>query len=189
MKVLYWGRHGSTEDLEAGRRSRHDTKLTKNGRTEMQRAGELLVVRGIQPDLIVRSELPRAKESAETVAKIIGYDLGRILHNPVFNERMCGIAEGMFNAEIKERWPDGFDTIPGAETLEQLQRRAAAGAAFLRKLKAETVLVIAHGTLGRAMIREFEGKPHTDENTPGRLSFKRGQIMRLYPQPTTVLVS
>lgn len=188
MQGFYYGRHGETRDLKDRVRSRPDTPLTDQGKLQMKRTGKLLVARGIKPSLIVCSALPRAIHSAKIVAGIVGYNQRRIQRDSLFNERDCGKAVGMTHEEIKERWPGGYDTVPGAETLRELQKRAAKAAAWLKRLEPEVVLVIAHGTLGRAMVREFEGRPYTDELANGRVSFGRGQVMRLYPLPITALI-
>lgn len=187
MEELYYGRHGQTHDLATGHRSRFDTELTEQGWEEARRAGRLMVSLGITPSLIVCSELPRAIQSAEAVADIHGYNKTHILPASILNERLWGEAEGMLNTEAKKRWPDGFDTVPGAETVEVLQQRAAAAVAWLKGLKADIVLVIGHGTIGRAIVREFENRPFTDEYNSERGAFDNGQIARLWPQPTTQL--
>jgi broad specificity phosphatase PhoE len=188
MQELYYGRHGETFDLVAGVRSRPNTALTDEGRAQMKRAGELLLARGIKPSLIVCSELPRAVHSAEIIADVVDYDRSHIRRQSLLNERACGKAVGMLHTKIKKRWPGGYDTVPGAEGLQELQQRAAKAAAWLRKLESKVVLVIAHGTIGRAMVREFEGRPYTDEFANGRVSFGRGQMMRLHPLPTVALM-
>lgn len=187
MRELYYGRHGQTVDLSTGHRSRRDTELTEQGWAEARRAGELLVAHRILPSLIVCSELPRAIQSAEAAADVVGYSKDRIRRESLLNERLWGEAEGVPNAEIKRRWPGGFDTVPGAETVETLQRRAALAAAWLRGLDADVVLVMGHGTIGRAIVRDFEGRPYTDEYSSERGAFDNGQIARLYPQPTSAL--
>ncbi len=160
--------------------------LTEQGWDQARRAGELLVAHRILPSLIVCSELTRAIQSAEAVAGVVGYRKD-ILHTPLLNERLWGEAEGVLNAEIKQRWPGGFDTIPGAETVEALQRRAALAAAWLRGLEADVVLVMGHGTIGRAIVRDFEDRPYTDEYHSERGGFDNGQIARLHPRPTVAL--
>ncbi len=187
MQELFYSRHGETFDLVAGVRSRYDTELTDDGRIQMKRVGDLLLARQIKPSLIICSKMPRAIQSAEIVADTIGYHWSCILHQQLLNERFCGEAEGMRHKDIEQRWPGGYDTVPGAESLEALQLRAARAALWLKKIEVKTILVIAHGTLGRAMVRVFEDRPYTDEYAEGRVSFGRGQIMRLYPSPTTAL--
>jgi len=189
MQKLYYARHGETQDLVEGIRSRPDTALTENGRKQMADAGKQLVACGIRPSLIVSSTLPRAIESSKIVARELGYDEYSIPHIPLLNERECGVATGLRHAEIDERWPGGYDTVPGAETLEQLQLRAVRVATWLKQLDEEKVLVVAHGTFGRAMIRAFADRPYTDEYAPDRLQFGRGQIMRLHPLPVAPLAA
>jgi broad specificity phosphatase PhoE len=187
MRELYYSRHGETEDLAAKIRSRPSTELTAAGREQARQAGGLLVACQVLPTLIVCSELPRAIQSAEAMAGVIGYDKGRIMQHPLLNERGWGEAMGVKNTEVKKRWPEGFDTIPGAEIVEALQKRAGEVAGWLRELEEDTVLVVGHGTIGRAIVREFEGRPHTDEYNSERGAFENGQVARLYPLPVEVL--
>ena len=187
MQELYYCRHGQTVDLSTGHRSRRDTILTQQGWEEARQAGMLLASRRILPSLIVCSELPRAVQSAEEIARVIDYGIDNILRMTVLNERYWGMAEGVLNTEVKQRWPGGFDTVPGAETTKDLQQRAALATILLKELDANVVLVVGHGTIGRAIVREFESRPYTDEYNSERGSFNNGQIAQLFPQPTAYL--
>lgn len=189
MHELYYCRHGQTFDLTTGHRSRRSTELTRKGWNEASKAGRILLKRSIMPSLIVCSELIRAKQNAEAIARVIGYDLTRIKPLELLNERLWGEAEGVLNTEIKQRWPGGFDTISGAETVEALQERAHEAAAQLRSLDAEVVLVVGHGTIGRAIVRVFEKRSLADEYSGERGGLDNGQVVQLYPQPTMTLGS
>lgn len=189
MQELYYSRHGQTVDLTTGHRSRRDTELTRKGWNEARSAGHTLLEHAVVPSLIVCSGLIRARQSAEAIAKVIGYNLSHIRSLDLLNERLWGEAEGILNTEIKQRWPGGFDTVPGAETVEALQERARQAVARLRSLDAEVVLVVGHGTIGRAIVRVCEKRPFTDEYGGERGGFDNGQVVRLYPQPTVTLGS
>src|SRR6266536_1070104 len=146
---LYFLRHGLTNDLHNGRRNRPRTSLVPAGYREMHRAAAWLRWHGIRPDLVVCSQLHRAYQSAAEVADRIGYPLGRIRPTPLLNERYCGSAIGMLNADIKRQYPGGFDDVPGAEKTLSLQSRVGDGARWLMSLPYDTVLAVGHGVYGR----------------------------------------
>ncbi len=186
MEEAYYCRHGQTVDLSTGHRSRPDTELTEEGWAQAEKAARLMIRRGIRPTLIVCSTLKRAIQSANAMADVFGYD-DRILHQTLLDERLWGEATGMLNTDIKECWPDGFDTVPGAETVEALQERAASAVAWIRGLSSEIVLVVGHGTIGRAIVRVVEGRSYAEEFEGEQGVLGNGGVLRLFPQPTTVL--
>lgn len=186
MKEIYYSRHGITTDLENGVRNRPDTELTEQGREQARGTGRELIARFIVPKLVVCSILPRAIQSAQEITRVIGYDPSNIVRNELFNERECGIAVGMKNKEIKSQYPDGFDTVPGAELTETLQERAARMAEFLEDREEDVILVVGHGVTGRAIARHYNGQPYMEEfERPKRdkVNLANGQIMRLTPYP------
>ena len=74
---LYFLRHGIAEDPQPGQTDR-ERRLTSEGIAEMQREAEALKRLALKPDLIVTSPYPRARETAEIVAKAL--DLEKRLH-------------------------------------------------------------------------------------------------------------
>jgi probable phosphoglycerate mutase len=184
LKALYYIRHGQTADIVSGIKSRPNTPLTTEGIGQAARAGESLASRGIHPSLIVCSEFLRARQSALAVAQVVGYNL-EIKVEPLLNERHYGEAEGLPLAELEQRWPGGIDLAPNIEPIEVLQRRAAAAVEWFTKLTPDIVVVVGHGTLGRAIIRAVTGTPYTDEYRPGRFALETGQVISLFPQVTT----
>ena len=189
MDEFYYCRHGQTVDLTTGHRSRCDTELTRKGLNEASKAGRLLLRRKITPSLIVSSKLIRARQSADAIARVLGYDISHIKSLELLNERRWGEAEGVLNTEIKDRWPGGFDTVPGAETVEALQERAFRAVDELQGLDAGVVLVVGHGTIGRAIRRVLEKRKIADEYSGERGDLKNGEVVRLFPQPTMTLDS
>jgi broad specificity phosphatase PhoE len=187
----YFCRHGITDDLEAGTRNKPDARLTEAGCEEMRRAGRLLRSRSIRPALIVCSTLRRAIESAQEIAGEIGY-CGEIRRSMLLDERDCGIATGMKNAEIQRLYPDGFDSVPGAEQIEALQKRAGAAVAWLDGLEQDVVVAVGHGVFGRALARHLAGLPHTYESCHDwrrGINLRNGEIMRISPPPAEVIAA
>lgn len=63
-------RHGTAEDRAA---TDADRTLTERGRAEVAAAGDRLASLGVAPDSIITSPLLRARQSAEVVARQVGY--------------------------------------------------------------------------------------------------------------------
>lgn len=185
MRDLYYGRSGQTHDLVENRKNSPDANLTPQGWEEARRAGKLLHDWLIVPDLIVCSELPRSIQSAETVADAIGYEHGKIIRSSMLNEQCWGKAAGMSHNDIRTRWPRGIETVPGAERMHELHKRAGQAISWLRERNEDTVFVMGHGTIGRAIIRMFRGYPFADEYEHSKRDIlENGQIMQLCPQVT-----
>lgn len=187
MNELYYCRHGLTNDLEAGIRNRPEAFLTPEGVSQARFSAELLVSRNITPELIVCSGLLRARQTAEEIAGIID---APIIQSNLLNERYCGVAVGMKNADIKMQFPDGFDTVPGAELAVDLQARAAEAASWISQFHEETILIVSHGVFGRAMGRHYENRPYTEEFdriVRAKYNLKNGQVMQLSPGPVETL--
>lgn len=129
------------QGLYAGR---IETPLTKEGRAQAKVAGKQ--TKKLKIDYIVCSPQGRAVETAKIIAKTIGYPADKIHINPLFMERHFGEMEG------KARPPD-FDIENSAniETVETLLERAAQALRFLESLPEENILVVSHGSFGRAL--------------------------------------
>ncbi|HEX8763336.1 MAG TPA: histidine phosphatase family protein, partial [Candidatus Saccharimonadales bacterium] len=160
MKEIYYCRHGITDDLENGIRNRPEASLTAEGFAQAQTAAELLIEKGISPDVIASSALCRALQTAQKISLLLGGI--RIATSPILNERHAGSAIGMKNKDIKMLFPGGFDTVPGAEKTADLQLRSARAAEWLATFEEDTILVVGHGVSGRAMARHYDGRPYTE---------------------------
>ena len=145
MKKLYFMRHGLTEMNVAGVWSgTTETALTSEGREQAKLAGKQ--AKSLNIDTIVCSTLGRAKETAEIVAKAMGYPLDKIVHSSLLIERHFGVLEG------QPYKPDfNFDGIADVETTDTLIHRARLALEWIESLDGETILVVSHGSLGRAL--------------------------------------
>ncbi len=157
--TVYLVRHGSTEDLEAGRTQgqRRDSGLSPFGRQQVSALPTYLDERTF--DVVYCSDLRRARETAEVLAS------GRAEHVLIdqrLRELDFGDWEGLTLAEIAERWP-GEDlrpyTVPhrvaayGGESIRALRARAGS---FLKDIREEyseeEVMVVAHAQLLSALL-------------------------------------
>lgn len=121
-----------------------NTPLTPEGVEQCRAAGQSLKGAGI--DCIVTSPLERAQHSARIVAEELGLDPSRIVVIEEFQERHFGPLEG-----TPYRQNVGMDNIPGVEHSTELIARVDRGLARLKTLEANTILVVSHGAVGRAL--------------------------------------
>lgn len=145
MKHLYYCRHGlslmNKQGLLAGIT---DTPLVDEGREQARQAG--VQAQQYQFDLIVTSPLIRSYETAEIIAREIGYPPEKIVANPLLAERDFGKLEGaVWHPGI------GFSDEPSAEPYEHIMQRAREAKAWLEALPDQNVLLVSHGAFIRAL--------------------------------------
>lgn len=145
MKTIYFIRHGLSELNTQGKIAGHtETPLTKTGRKQARAAGKKAKNLGI--DHIVTSPLSRAYDTAVLMAKEIGYPKDKIEVNPLFIERNFGAME------TQPYKPDiNFDGIADAEATDVLLARAQQAVHYLKTLPYNKILVVSHGSTGRAL--------------------------------------
>ncbi len=145
---IYLLRHGETDWNQVGRLQGHtDIALNDRGRMQMNHAGEILGTLDLGMDLILSSPLSRARESAEIVAKRIGYSREDILVEEMLIECGFGEGEGLTVEERREKYPDNI--FPGMESREKVGQRARA---VLKKIvhtyqDMDNILLVAHGAI------------------------------------------
>jgi uncharacterized phosphatase len=145
MQKLYFIRHGLSQMNIHGLFAGHtETPLTDRGRVQAVEAGKQAAQLGI--DLMVSSPLERAHETAAIIATEIGYSTDKIITSDLFLERNFGLMEG------KDYEPNlDLGDVPGAETAEQLLERARTAVEWLKMQDADNILVVSHGSIGRAL--------------------------------------
>ena len=152
----YFVRHGETDWNKEGRiQGNTDIPLNETGREQARAIAAQLKSLGI--DLVIGSDLRRAKETAKIIAKEIEAE---VFFDSNFRERNFGPWEGTLRDEIhpdlvkkfrREQWaPDG------AELFEDLEKRVVTS---LRKHRAshayKNVVIVAHGGVLRAIHKAF----------------------------------
>ena len=146
MKHLYFVRHGISEmgkqGLRAGAGS--ETLLAPEGHEQARRAAAH--IRKLDIDHIISSPQKRAHHTAQIIAREIGYPEDDIALNSLFIERHFGELEGT-------RWePDmNVDGFADVESTDTLLHRMHMAYEFLHSLPFENILVVSHGSTGRAL--------------------------------------
>ena len=156
MKTIYLVRHGESESNAAGllAGSNTDTPLTQKGRDQAVETGRLLQAK--QVDLVVSSPLSRAQETAQIIAKEIGFT-GHVRLNDVLIERDFGSASGMPREQGFELLDNGHAL--GAEPLPMLHARVLAAFKWLEGLPADHIVVVSHAGFGRMFKVAGDGGP------------------------------
>ncbi len=148
-------RHGQTDWNAAGRlQGSSDVPLNEIGRGQARDSAERFD--RSQWGAVVASPLGRASETASIIAGSLEIvDGGRFSE---LVERHYGHAEGLTNDEAAERWPDG--EFPELEARDSVAARGLAGIARIVDEHPDTpVIVVAHGTLIREVLRRLSPHP------------------------------
>lgn len=154
---MLW-RHGRTRwNLEERFQGHSDVELDETGRAQAERAARLLAA--LNPAAIVSSDLRRARETAEALARVAAV---AVEEDDRLRETYGGTWQGLTVSEIRatdpaayELWRSGAD-VPagGAETRGQVARRAVP--ALLDALgdvpPGMTLVAVTHGGTARSVI-------------------------------------
>jgi broad specificity phosphatase PhoE len=159
---LLLARHGETDWNRVGRWQGHaDPPLNVTGRRQAAALAARLAGDGITA--LYSSDLARARETAGTVALRLGLS---VVEDPALREIDVGSWSGLTRAEVAERFPEGYarwlegEIGHDGETREQLAARAVdATWTIARRHQGETVLVVTHGGVIRALRRHAAGDP------------------------------
>lgn len=153
MKKLYFIRHGESEgNAKRIFSGQADHPLTDTGRQQALAAAKQAI--GLQIDMILTSPLKRAAETAEIIARTIHYPPEKILRNNLLMERNYGQLQGRPYEEIPHDRAE-MENIPGVEPEASLLERAQQAAAQIMALPADNILIVGHGTMGRAIHKEI----------------------------------
>ena len=145
MKRLYFMRHAlSVMNVKGIRDGRTQTPLTAEGRRQAKKAGQ--EAKKYDIDTIVSSPLPRTRETATIVAKELGMDPEEIHYSNFLLERDFG------SFDQQPYKPDiNFDGFSDVETFDEVKERSRLALEWIKTLDATNILVVSHGSLGRAM--------------------------------------
>jgi uncharacterized phosphatase len=183
MGTLFIVRHGQDIDSAAGvLNGRRDTRLTNLGRTQARVAAKQLRRYGLRT--IYSSPLVRARETAKIIAE--KNKIGKLFLNPMLIEREYGILAGKPIKDIPKYATETLNNsgtiyflrAPGVERYPALYARARTFIRALKKRhKGESVLVVAHASIGKMLSAATRRLPWRDALKEPQ--FRHGEIIRL----------
>lgn len=156
-------RHGRTEwNAQRRYQGQADPPLDQVGRAQALQAAAL--VAEMAPDLLLSSDLQRARATAEKVASLTGLDLHI---DKRLRERHLGHWEGLTRDEVEARFPDEFAdwaagrdvTRRGGESRQQVADRAVDLVDGLPEV--ELVVLVSHGATAMCLTAALLGLPQT----------------------------
>lgn len=98
----------------------------------------------------------RAKTTTERISGQLGYT-GDIVYEPLMSERDFGAATGRLWEEVAADVDAG--RVAGLETVKQLAVRMEQLLEWLKKLPAERILAVGHGTAEAMLQTIYAGRP------------------------------
>lgn len=182
MQILYFVRHGESQDNVDRVWSRPDTPLTALGKKQALEAGRKLKKQGVQFDLIISSPLKRAHDTAFIIAHELAYPIENVQFLDLLAELSFGDLIGtsgrsIFDKPFSRR---GLENEPTTENMAELHARAEKALLRLKNTGANSVLVVSHGTFGRALRRIINNEPPEYEFDPKKIwRLENGEVARL----------
>ncbi len=150
-------RHGETEHNASGVwQGQLDSGLSERGRRQAELVGPAL--RALHPTRVVSSDLSRARDTAESVARACGVELTL---DPRLREIHAGAWQGLTTPQVREGWAEDWAAVmrgedvrrggPEGESMADVHARMAEALTDIIESMApgECVVVSTHGMAGR----------------------------------------
>lgn len=164
--VFYFIRHGESLANQQNRLCGHaDWDLTELGREQAQCTARRL--QNVPVDVVLSSDLLRAKHTAQAVADMKGLPVET---DPDFREISIGPWEGQLEADVIAQapeelaaWRQEMKHLPGGESVRHLYDRVKAALdRAAEKYAGKRVVVVTHATPIRLLTCVLSGRPLED---------------------------
>lgn len=166
MLKLLLVRHGHVEGIRPERfRGRTDVALTAEGQTQAVATAACIASRW-HPGVIYTSPLQRCTQTASEIAEACRTE--RVVEDDL-NDLDYGMWRWQLHTEVRTRWPELFDCwlaaphlvrFPEGESLQDLLARAANVVRMaLKRHPKETVVLVSHDSVIRAMLLQLLDQP------------------------------
>ncbi|PTX49155.1 putative phosphoglycerate mutase/uncharacterized phosphatase [Melghirimyces profundicolus] len=179
---IYLIRHGVTRwNREKRIQGHRDEPLSPEGGEQAARLGTYL--EEIAFEAVYASDLSRAIQTAEQITRSREMEVRTL---SAIRERNLGEWEGLRIEEVKERYPDEWETVwhrggrYGVEKAEETRKRMMAALEELVETHpGERIAVVSHGGSINAVLEVISGGVHG----PGRTRIRNTAISRLIHHP------
>lgn len=157
QKIVYFVRHGQSEDNASPVFQAYDSRLNERGREQARYVAERASQLGA--DILISSPQPRAYETAEIISKTVGK---QVVASDLFVERgkpsfvdgkpwEDARASKMYDEWDKSLYTPGYKVADG-ENYDEIVSRADAALAYLLKQDVSKILVVSHGHFIRTIV-------------------------------------
>jgi probable phosphoglycerate mutase len=183
-RIVLW-RHGRTEWNATGRfQGQTDISLDEVGREQADGAARRLA--SLQPELLVSSDLHRARDTMAALAALTGLGIDLDVR---LRETFAGDWQGLTGAEIASRYPEEYKSwrggdpllrVGGGETRQEVaERMASAVRDVAARLSDDGLAVLTtHGGAARLGIAALIGMPLERFTNIGGLSNTSWSMLR-----------
>jgi broad specificity phosphatase PhoE len=183
-RIVLW-RHGRTEWNATGRfQGQTDISLDEVGREQADGAARRLA--SLQPELLVSSDLHRARDTMAALATLTGLEIDLDVR---LRETFAGDWQGLTGAEISSRYPEEYKSwragdpllrVGGGETRQEVAERMAAGVRDVAARLSDDGLAVltTHGGAARLGIAALIGMPLERFTNIGGLSNTSWSMLR-----------
>jgi len=186
-RIVVW-RHGQTDWNKINRFQGHsDIPLNEVGKLQITHAAQILA--GMKPTQIISSDLGRALETAEALAKLTGLSVSA---HESLRETNGGLWEGKTGSQNRTedfhnfiRWIDGDDNPAGTTGERRSEVAARAVGEIFKALEGKTdqLLVVAtHGGTARCIFGELLALPLSHWGVLGGLSNASWSVLQRNPR-------
>lgn len=147
--MIYFVRHGESEANQ--RRifcgQKEDSILTEKGREQAKTTAQEIKIENLKIDKIISSPLKRAKETAEIIAKEIGFDISKISFDNRVIEYDMGSLTG---TPIHKISSIALTSAQNAENTDDFRKRVFSSVKEMAGMP-ENILLISHAGVGRML--------------------------------------
>lgn len=163
MRRLVILRHGRTAwNAERRYQGQENPPLDAIGQAQALESAAL--VAAMNPDLLVSSDLLRARQTAEKIAALTGQ---RLIYDQRLRERHLGHWQGLTRDQVQARYPEEYAdwlagrdvTRRGGESRHEVATRAVKALSELPE--AELTVLVSHGATSMCLAAALLGLPQT----------------------------
>ncbi len=165
MKV-YLVRHGADDNSKRGGWSNHP--LAEEGQQQSQELAQRLIESNCDAEIIISSDLLRAKQTAEALAVRINLE---IEYNPDFREVNNGDLAGMDNDLASELYPNLYwrklewnQQYPNGESPKEFYERVKNAWEKLLSNKHKSIILVTHGGVINVIMHLVNGVVYSSKS-------------------------
>jgi len=171
-------RHGETDWNREGRINggQSDTYLNQNGKEQARLSAQIL--QSEQVDLIISSDMTRARQTAEIIAEATH---APILLDSSLKEMNHGAMEGLLYADVNKRY-GGFLEFPykelGGESFAEVEERAMGALCdYKKRYFGKNLVIVTHGVVLSVLLKNIK---HITLAASAEISIGNAEIIKFH---------